>query len=480
MPEDFSRFGSGGATNITPEALFLVATAIVLLFVLPRKYVIVPFLIIAIFIPFSQVLVIGGLHFGMIRIVILFAWVRMVGSKLMGSRQSLRLQMNPLDRVVVLWSIASVISFTLLWGSSGAFINRLGFLYNTVGIYFLFRWLIRDLQDVDRTMKTLVFICFVVAIFMWNEQVTGRNMFAIFGGAPQFTVVREGYRRAQAAFAHEILAGVFGATLLPLGVGLWSNGGRSKKIALIGILSAVAVSIASGASTALIALAAGIAALCFWPLRRQMRLFRWGVVFVLIALHLVMQAPVWALIGRVGIFGGSSGYHRYMLIDQSIRHFGEWWLLGVRDTSKWGWDMWDTSNFYVETAVTGGMVTLIFFVAVIVCSFQSLGRARKAVEGKLAAEWRCWIFGAALCSHAVAFVGVSYFDQTIVSWYALLAMISVVATAPETTSVELGLVAETVNTLPKRLAPVSLKTSSSSSTSPALLISGKERKYEGQ
>jgi hypothetical protein len=39
-----------------------------------------------------------------------------------------------------------------------------------------------------------------------------------------------------------------------------------------------------------------------------------------------------------------------------------------------------------------------------------------------------WAIGAALFANAVAFFGISYFDQTIVVWYALLAMISTVTT----------------------------------------------------
>ena len=40
-----------------------------------------------------------------------------------------------------------------------------------------------------------------------------------------------------------------------------------------------------------------------------------------------------------------------------------------------------------------------------------------------------WFLGAALPTHAVAFWGISYFDQTRVPWFALLTMISAV-TAP--------------------------------------------------
>jgi hypothetical protein len=40
-------------------------------------------------------------------------------------------------------------------------------------------------------------------------------------------------------------------------------------------------------------------------------------------------------------------------------------------------------------------------------------------------EWMLWFIGVALFSHFVGFFGISYFDQTRFSWYALLVIISV-------------------------------------------------------
>jgi hypothetical protein len=140
-----------------------------------------------------------------------------------------------------------------------------------------------------------------------------------------------------------------------------------------------------------------------------------------------MKAPVWALIGRVDLVGGSSSSHRYELIDQAIRHVDEWWLVGTRNVSSWGWEMGDTSNQYVEAGVTGGIITLILFVALIGYSFKTVGTLRRTLARDRAAERRMWAFGAALFSNAVAYFGITYFDQTIIAWYALLAMIGAAA-----------------------------------------------------
>jgi hypothetical protein len=154
-----------------------------------------------------------------------------------------------------------------------------------------------------------------------------------------------------------------------------------------------------------------------------MRTTRRALSIVLIALHLTMAAPVWFLIARIDLTGGSSGYHRAELVDQFIRHFSEWWLVGTHDSASWGWDMWDQQNQYVNIGETGGLAALVLFVTAICRQFAAIGTARKVVQGAKQ-EWLYWFLGAALFSHVVAFFGANYFDQSKVSWFMLLAMIS--------------------------------------------------------
>jgi hypothetical protein len=431
--EQLLRFGGGGDTNLHPFTVAVVLFAGVLILLMPRKYVIVPLFFSAVFIPLGQKFVVFGLHFMMFRVLILFAWIRMFFGVLSGGQDAPRFRLNSIDKTLILWALSSTVTFVLLWGEWGAVVDRMGFLYNTFGFYFLFRLLYRNDQDIDRTIKVFAAICAVLAICMAYEQFTGRNLFSIFGGVPLFTDVREGRLRAQGPFAHPILAGTFGASMIPLFLGLWWQSSKSKSFALLGIVSASVVTIASASSTPLLTYLSGIAALCFWPLRRKMRIFRWATVVCLVSLHIVMKAPVWALIARADVVGGSSGYHRYELVNQFIVHFQDWWLLGTKSTGQWGWDLWDTSNQYVEAGLRGGLIAFVLFLAVIVLCYKRLGVARKASAGDTTGERRLWVLGAALFSNLVAFLGISYFDQTIVAWHALLAMIATttLAAAPK-------------------------------------------------
>src|SRR5208282_2357750 len=51
-----------------------------------------------------------------------------------------------------------------------------------------------------------------------------------------------------------------------------------------------------------------------------------------------------------------------------------------------------------------------------------VGKARRSTRDQKE-QFFLWALGAALFANVVAFFGISYFDQTIVAWYALLAMI---------------------------------------------------------
>jgi hypothetical protein len=398
----------------------------VLICILQRSRAVGAFLAAALLIPMDQVLLIGPAHFPMLRVLLLFGFARIVKDKLASSRPLFSGGRNRLDLAVLLFAIFVALNGMLLFQEPQEVLNELGNLYTVFGIYFLLRFLIRDQEDVWRAIQTLAYIAAVVAVVMTYEQATGHNPYAVLGGARVANyaklAVRDDRFRAQGPFSHSILAGTFGAVLIPLLVALWWRGRKYRKIALLGIVSATVITLACNSSTPVLGYAAGVLALCLWPLRRWMRALRWGAAVTLVGLHLVMKAPVWHLISRIDITGGSSSWHRFMLVDECIRHFGDWWLIGVKDTSVWGWDMWDTANQYVSICDNSGLLPFLLFLAILVFGFKYLGRARRAAPDKKTALFM-WALGSALFANAVAFFGISFYDQTMVAWYALLAMI---------------------------------------------------------
>ena len=284
---------------------------------------------------------------------------------------------------------------------------QLGFLLDSLGGYLFLRFAIKDEEDINRASKVFALITIIVAVCMANEQWAHTNLFGFLGGhaGPE---MREGKLRSTGPFAHAILAGVFGATITPLLMRLASTR-KNRWLGVTGVIGATAMVITSASSTPLGAYVSGILGLCLWPFRRNMRFARWGIVISICLLALVMKAPVWMLLAHVDFVGGSSGYHRAMLVDTSIRRFSDWWLLGTNNNQNWGWDMYDIQNEFVAEALRGGLAAFVFFVMIISRSFGQIGRARKAVDADRRQSWLMWSLGALILAHVVAFFRVRLF-----------------------------------------------------------------------
>jgi len=425
---DNMRVGGGaGSSSMPPVVLAVLLLAILLIWVLPRKYVVVPFLLTVFLTPFGLQLYIAGVHLFVFRILILCGWARIAVSKKSSKNELTAGGFTSIDKIFVYWAIFRAVATFLEFVNVSAVINQCGFLIDALGGYFLLRFLIRDEEDIARVIKIFALIVSVLSVTMIVERVHASNVFGYLGGrfAP---FIRDGAIRAQGSFTGPIPAGTFGATLFCLFAWLWYSG-RSRSLGIAGMLGSAVMVVTSASSTPTLALPAGILGICMWPARKSMRMVRWGLVIVLISLHLVMKAPVWMLINHIDLIGGNSGYHRAMLIDMCVRHFWDWWLIGVESTKYWGWDMWDQANQYVAEAETGGLATFICFVLLISRCFGYLGTARRLSGPSRKQSWMFWLLGSALFSHVVSFFGISFSDQSVFAWYALIAII-VIATVP--------------------------------------------------
>lgn len=406
-----------GQTTLHPLGLLLLLITAVTMLVVRRKLAITPMLVMACFVAPAQRMVVFGLDFNLIRIMILVGWIRVFVKN-----ETTAFVWKTIDKVIIAWAISGLIAYVLLRGSSEAFIYKLGTSFDSIGMYFLFRCLVRNLDDVRHLVFSFLYLSIPVIVLLLIEKHTGRNIFSIFGGVPEFTDIRQGKFRAQGAFAHPILAGCFWVNQLPLFLGLWWHGTK-KWLIVAGIVATLLIIYACASSTPVAGLGAVFLGTCLFVFRHQMKTVRWGVFATLVGLHLVMKAPVWHLISRIDIVGGSTGWHRYNLINQAIHRFGEWWLWGTISTAHWGWGMYDTANTYVNEAVHGGFLTFILFVIILVLAFQGVGRLLSTLENDRLNYIFAWALGVSLFTHCIVFFAVSYFGQIIVVWYLLLATI---------------------------------------------------------
>ena len=406
-------------TTVNPLGFLLLCVAAGLLLVLPRRWAVLPFSIIACFIAPAQRVVVLGLDFNFMRLMVLVG----VG-RLLIRRETATFQISQFDMFVFFWGSCRFLLHGLLCSSSNEWISSAGEAFDGLGLYFAFRCLVQDWEDVIATVKGLIVLGLPVALaFVWERQ-TSHNLFSLFGGVPEITVVRDGKLRCQGAFAHPIVAGCFWASLLPAIVSLRSIRHGSMFWVPAGLAAAFVIIFTCSSSTPMAAVGAGALGGLSYHVRNHMQLLRRTCLVMLLALHLVMKAPVWHLISRIDLVGGSTGYHRFLLIDNAIRRVDEWWMLGTLSTAHWGYGLTDVCNQYVYEAVEGGLASLILFVAVLVIAFRAAGRLCRWYGHSVGKLQMAWALGVAIFIHLANFLGLSYFGQMLMIWGLQLATLA--------------------------------------------------------
>lgn len=406
---------------VHPLAIFAVFLLSLVVLFASRRKAIVPLFVAASTIPMAQRLIILGVDFTMLRILIVVYFARIM---IRGEFRSIG--WNRLDTAMILWSVFGTAVPFLADGTFGVLVYRLGWSFDMLGIYFIARFLIRRWSDVKFVAKTLALLSLPVAVLFAVEWATAYNMFSVFGGVPAETWVRGGRLRCQGAFAHPILAGTFWAAALPL---IWTLRNDKRALMRLGTIGSLFIVAACSSSAPILSVLVGVTCAALFPWQRH-RTKMWVGLFALLSfLHLVMEAPVWHLMSRVDLTGGSTGWHRYRIFDAFVRNFSEWWLAGESDPLSWGvWQMRDPTNVYISQGLNGGLLTLVVLLLVLIFAFGNVGRALKtrSVVRSPKRQWICWCIGVAVCVHAVTFLGVSYFGQMIVMLYMELSLASTV------------------------------------------------------
>lgn len=408
--------------------LFLVVNAVALL-VLPRGWAPLPLLIGACYMTYGQLIELGPFNFTVLRVLVAVGFLRVLLR-----REWLAGRINALDKLMLVFAGWALVSSAFHNDPSATFIFMAGLVYNTWGIYFLLRIFCRSLDDVVRLCRIMAILLIPLAVEMLYEKMTEHNLFASLLGGLREIKIREGRIRAQGPFAHAILAGTAGAVNIPLMIGLWR---KQRKIAIAGLCACIFIIIASASSGPIFSALAAIGALLMWNYRHRMRLVRWFAVFFYIVMDIVMMAPAYFLIARADIVGGSTGWHRAKLIESAFEHINEWWFAGTDYTRHWMvtgvfWspEHADITNHYLEMGVLGGLPLMAIFIAILVKGFSFVGTTlRQVPELSSQSRYLLWALGASLFAHAVTFISVSYFDQSFVFLYLILAAISSVRSA---------------------------------------------------
>jgi hypothetical protein len=411
---------------LSPLGGVVAVLAAALITLLPRRIAMMPILAAFCFLPTRESLQIAGLHFYFYRLALLIALTRVLIRGEVGS-----IRWCPLDTLVFCWIMAFFGFGSLNDPGWTSFITRGGIVFDWLTSYIVARSLLRDRKDLLLQIRFLAIIIIPLAAAMIVETATGRNAFEVLGAGGGS--LRDGSVRAQGAFSHSILAGTFGATLLPLMIGLIGMR-RLRWSGVVGCFCATLIVWAAASSGPLLAAWGCIATFCIWGLRHSLRLVRVGLLLIVLILQAGMNRPVWWIFDAIGNFAGGTGWHRSYIIDAAIQHWDEWWLIGTSRTVHWGGfppppndpNNIDMTNEYIMLAARGGTLTLCLFLAILWTCFKQLGSAFRAERGSIDAEteWLAWCTGVALLAHCISFFSIAYYDQTIFYFLWLLSAIA--------------------------------------------------------
>lgn len=384
----------------------------------PRARALMPFLAGCCWMTKGQGIELGAVSLPMFRMLLLVGFARIIVK-----RETLVGGVNKIDKLMIGWAVWSFIaSFFHDSTIEGAGPNYIaGQIFNQLGFYFLVRVWCDSLEEVAQVIGFLAWILLPVAAEMVFEQMTGKNLFSVFGRVPENVIIREGRLRAQGPFLHPILAGTVGASCIPLFMGIFR---RNRTTAIVGICAGMAMTFASASSGPVMALIFAMVAMAAWKVRHSFTLGRIAAVAAVayFLLSFVMEKPPYYLIARIDISGGSTGWHRSFLIERTIAHFSEWWLFGTDHTRHWmpmqgiasSPTHTDITNYFISFAVNSGFLGMALIIASLLIAFKWVGVISQAMgeTGREREEFMVWCFGASLFSHAASSMSVAYFDQS--------------------------------------------------------------------
>ena len=411
---DFEKWAN--QTTIHPVGIAAAGLVAILVLCGSRRVAVAGFFLLLFFVSTSQRVVIGGMDFSFVRILVIVGAVRVL---MRGESSNFRFRLQ--DGLILAFVLTSMLATVVRTGGAGT-INRLGFSLDVLGLYFMFRCLVRSQGDLVWVLRIVVVPMILVAIFFLIELATGRNVFYIFGGVSEITAMREGRLRCQGAFAHPIIAGVFFACLIPMFFGAYLSRFESRRIFLLGIFLSIGIIFTTSSSTPASGIFIGIIGWCAFTIRYHLSTVRWVLLAIVLSLHFAMNNGIWHLLARIDLVGGSTGYHRFFLIDRGIAHLNEWYLIGTGSTGHWGRGLEDMTNQYLAAGVNGGILAMCLLVLTIATSFVTVGKTLKSTNGKTNSKF-VFGLGVSVFIHACVFISLSYFGQVVCLWYFTLAAI---------------------------------------------------------
>lgn len=339
-----------------------------------------------------------------------------------------------LDKLIILWGLIFVVAHSILRGTDG-FVFIIGNQLHSTFVYFIIRAVLKTEKEYKNLLYLQSILLLIIAFFMLYEELKHFNMLSLFTGAPSTSYIRNGRYRCQGPFGNPILAGTYGAVSLSLILPFLYIEKKKTLFILTAIAGSIIVYTSASSGAVLAALFCCLGYL-LWPLRNKMALVKGLTIISIFVISLIMKAPVWYIIAKVGYIIGGTGWHRAYLIDQAVKYFGDWWLVGTVNTAHWfpyvlHTGKADITNQFIAFGVNGGILTMIIFVLIVAHSFRLVGTCLKLTE-KFNEQIIIWSIGVTIVGHVTAFFSVNYFDQMFAYFFMNLAYLMFVSSENKT------------------------------------------------
>lgn len=375
---------------------------------------------IAVMLPSSASISLGGLRLSGYRVVLIIAFVPMMIQLLSGRKGKISI-----FDILVMAHCCWVFLALLNWGGVSQAIETGGiYVVEFAGAYFLGRLFIRSYDDYEAFARFFTSLMMILLLFTIPEAVTGTHIlydsFAALTGSPPAHYIdkRLGLERTFGPFDHPILYGVFSASAFSVSyfVIQKKNMMNFKGLGVTFCTCLATFISASGGPYVVLMMQIFVA-----TYERAFSAFklRWQVLFSIFALTYISidmlsnRTPFHVFISYFA-FSAESAYNRINIWNYGTAEVGRNPILGIGmgDWIRGEWMSDSMDNFWLLIAVRYGLPALFFLLCLMLGLLWMSGR-RKDVP----AEWK-------RARHAWAFTlfGISIAAATVHLWNALFVL----------------------------------------------------------
>lgn len=419
----------------------VVAVLVFVVFFAPRRWALLGMMASVLYLTKGEVVDVVGFNIYPVRLLEVVGFIRVVVR-----REFSYSRINGMDKALLLAYAYTMLVFVLRSSldqgpatdiTQVSTADKIGVFVDAMFCYVIFRALIESIGEFVWFLRGFVILLCPYVLLVSAERITGHNPFAAVGGLPDIWI-SGGRIRCSGSFTHPSLLGTFGASFLPLYIGLALTK-NNRLPAFIGIGLCLGIVFLSNSGGPLIVVAVGVLAWLLWTVRTRMLTVRLVIAGAFVSLALFMKAPLWYLPDKLSSIFGGDGWHRSYLMDAAFMDVDRWWFAGMSLDQTRGWFPYrvmgaaDITNLYLTFGLDAGLLAMGFFIYFLVRAFQTLGRALAVARSNsptpTEVEILLWGLGAVLAGHIANFFAITYFDQIYVVWFMQLAAISTISQA---------------------------------------------------